>query len=136
MSQKEKVVEPPISVNFASSDQLRTWYLDIWSLRGSQFQMVHLFVTSGQDTDEFEDIGSITSSTISAVDSHPDIECIDIGVLENYKYQLNPKAFAIERITGDKEETMFSREWKLDCTKEEITIDKLQSSITYYLKEK
>ena len=31
---------------------------------------------------------------------------------------------------------MFSQGWKLDCTKEEITIDKLQSSITYCLKRK
>ena len=55
MSQKRKVVvENPVSVNFASSDQLRKWYLDIWSLRGSQFQKVHLFVTSGQDTNDLK----------------------------------------------------------------------------------
>jgi len=103
---------------------------------GSQFQKVHLFATSGQDTYEFEDLGPVTSSAISRVDVHPNIECIDIGVSRNFEYQLNPKAFSIERMIGDKEDTMFSRGWKLDCTIQEITIEELQDSITYCLKGK
>ena len=36
----------------------------------------------------------------------------------------------------DKQDTMFSRGWKLDCAKQEITIEELQASISYCVKGK
>ena len=136
MSQKRKVVELPTTINFASSDQQRQWYLDIWGLQGAHFHKVHLYVASNEGTYKFEDRGSICSSSISVVDSHPDIECINIGVPGNYEYQLNPKAYLIDQMVRDKEETMVSRGWKLDCPIQEITADGLQDSIIYCLKGK
>ena len=136
MSQKRKVVEVPIGINFASTDQQRQWYLDIWGLQGSQFTKIHLFVAGDVGMDNFEDLGPMTTSYISVVDSHPNIECINIGVPGTHEYQLDPKAFNIERMVRDKQDTMFSRGWKLVCASQEITLEELQDSISYCVKGK
>ena len=96
MLQKRKVVEVPISINFASVDQQRKWYLDIWGVQGSQFSKIRLFVASDMDAISFDDLGAMTTSCILVVDSHPNIECINIGVCRDHEYQLDPKAFVIE----------------------------------------
>ena len=86
--------------------------------------------------DKFEDLGPMTLSYISAADSHPNIQCINIGVPSIHEYQLDPKAFNIERMVRDKQDTMFSRGWKLLCASQEITLEELQDSISYCVKGK
>lgn len=135
MAQKRNIVEVPDSVNYASSDQQRQWYLDIWGLEGSMFNKIRLFVADmGSDT--FQDLGPITSSSISVVDSHPSTQCINIGIRGNLDYQLDPKAYVIEKMMRDKEDTMFSRGWKLESASQDITIQELQDSIAYCVKGK
>lgn len=135
MSQKRNRVEVPTSINFATSDQQRQWYLDIWGLEGSMFHKIRLFVAD-MGTDTFEDLGPITSSSISVVDSHPSIECINIGVPGNQEFQFDPKAYVIEKMMRDKEDTMFSRGWKLESASQDITVQELQDSISYCVKGK
>ena len=88
------------------------------------------------DATSFDDLGAITTSYISVVDSHPNIECINIGVSRDHEYQLDPKAFVIEQMVRDKEDTMFTRGWKLDCPSHKITVENLQDSIAYCIKGK
>lgn len=45
--------------------------------------------------DNFEDLGPIMSSFIFVVDSHPSIECINIGTPKNHEYQLNLEGVVI-----------------------------------------
>ena len=136
MLHKRKVVEVPISIDFASVDQQRKWYLDIWGVQGSQFSKIGLFVASDMDATSFDDLGAMTTSCILVVDSHPNIECINIGVSRDHEYQLDPKAYVIEQMVRDKEDTMFTRGWKLDCPSHERTVENLQDSIAYCIKGK
>ena len=95
-----------------------------------------MFVATDVDADTFQDLGAMTVSYLSVVDSHPDIECINIGVPRSHEYQLHSKAFVIEQMVRDKPDTMFSRGWKLTCASQEITGDELQDSIAYCVKGK
>ena len=75
-----------------------------------------MLVASDVGANTFQDLGAMTLSYLSVVDSHPNNECINIGVPGSLEYQLDPKAFASEQMVRDKQDTMFSQGWKLDCS--------------------
>ena len=85
--------------------------------------------------DTFQDLGEITLSYLSVVDSHFDIECINIEIPGSLEYQLYLEAFVVEKMVRDKQDTMFSQGWKLDCASQQITREELLDSISYCVKE-
>ena len=128
MAPKTQVARVPISVDYTCND-LRKWYLDIHGVEGAQFHKVHLFIAEKENDSLFKDVGQVVEASISAVDCHPEVECIDILVLMNQEFQLSPGAYALERMARNKEETMFSRGWKFTESNPNITADQFQSSI-------
>lgn len=108
--------------------------MDIYNPQGTQYYKVHLFVASNEGEDKFDDLGQVCSSSVSEVDGLSEVECIAIGVPENYEYQLSHKAFLLDHMVQDKEETMFSRGLKLDKQILESTADDLQDAIILALK--
>ena len=128
MAPKTQVAKVPISVEYTCND-LWKWYLDIHGVEGAQFHKVHLFIAEKENDSLFKDVGQVVEASISAVDCHPEVECIDILVLMNQEFQLSPGAYALERMARNKEETMFSRGWKFTESNPNITANQLQSSI-------
>ncbi|KAI5064363.1 hypothetical protein GOP47_0021033 [Adiantum capillus-veneris] len=106
MDQKQKSVTVPVNIDFAS-DNKRKWYFDVYGVQGAQFHKVHVFVGSDKDENRFDDIGKVVSTSVSTVEGHPDIECINIGIRGNTEYQLLANSYVVEKMVKDKEETMF-----------------------------
>ena len=135
MAPKRNASRVDVSIDYTCND-LRSWYFDIYGLEGAQFHKVHLFISKQENESHFEDVGQIVEASISTVDGHPEVECIDILVPMNQEFQLSPGAYAFSRMSRDKEETMFSRGWKIKEPTPDITDDQLQSSIIATLKGK
>ena len=133
MASKRKV-SLPSNVDMASGDA-KSWYIDFYTTQGHKMHRYHLFV-AGTDGDElWEDLGQIESLNMSSVDLHPEIQCIDAEVIGNTAYQLAPHVYVKDRMVKDKEDTMFSRGWKVEAQENsEITInglfDALMTTIT------
>ncbi|MCO5589410.1 hypothetical protein L7F22_043377 [Adiantum nelumboides] len=135
MAPKKQVARSAVSVDY-TCNELRKWYLDIYGLDGAQFHKVHLFIAKKEDDSMSEDVGQVVEASVSKVDSHPEVECIDILVPNNQEFQLSPTAYAVECMASNKEETMFSRGWKIDGSTINVTADELQSSIVAIMKRK
>ena len=135
MASKNKVARVPVSVDY-TCNELRKWYLDIYGIEGAQFHKVHLFIAKKENENIFEDVGQVVEACVSVVDSHPEVECIDILVPMNQEFQLSPAGYAFECMASNKEETMFSRGWKIGDSTINVTADQLQSSIIATLRRK
>ena len=135
MAPKKQVARVAIAVDY-TCNELRRWYLDIYNLEGAKFHKAHLFIAKKDNGSMFEDAGQVVEACISAVDNHPEVECLDILVPTNQESQLSPGAYAFECMAKDKEETMFSRGWKVEESTLNLTADQLQSSIIATLQRK
>ena len=111
MASKRKV-SLPSNIDYVSGDA-KSWYIDFYTTEGRKMHRYHLFVAGTYGNEPWEDLGQIKSLNLSCVYLHPHIECIDVEVSRNTAYQLAPQMYAKDNMVKDKEDTMFSREWRI-----------------------
>ena len=97
----------------------------------------HLFIEVNDRIEPWDDLGQIKALHLSNFDLHPQIPCIDVEVSGNVAYQLAPHLYAKDNMVKDKEDTMFSRGWKLEAQdNSEITIDVLFDALSSIIVKK
>ena len=61
--------------------------MDLYGLEGAQFHKVHLFIAKYENDSMFDDVGQVVEACVSVVvDTHPEVECIDIIVPINQEF--------------------------------------------------
>ena len=124
----------PIGVNFAT-DVVRSWYLDIYNQRREKLHRVHVFISSLETPEIFDDFGQVKSVRVSKADLQPEITCLDVEV-SGIEYQLLPQAYKPDKMVSKMEGDMFSRGWNLDVPINEVTAERLENAIWVPLKFK
>ena len=79
----------PSNVDMASGNA-KGWYIDFYTTQGHKMARYHLFVEGTDEHETWEDLGQVKSLTMSRVDLHQHLQCIDVEVSGNVAYQLAP----------------------------------------------
>ena len=118
MASKRKV-SLPSNIDYVSGDA-KSWYIDFYTIEAHKMHRYHFLVAMTYGDEPWEDLGQIKSLNLSSVDLHPHIQHIDVEVSRNTAYQIAPQMYVKDNMVKDKEDTMFSRGWKLEAHKTTI----------------